>query len=151
MRPVVFRSRIDTWLLVVIVGSVLLSIGVSMTVLWVGGGGALVLVPLMLLGAILPAWVLLTTDYTLTRTDLRVRSGPFRWRVPLHEVRSITPTRNPLSSPALSLDRLRIEYGARQWLMIAPADKDAFLRELDRRRGEPGGPPAGSARASARP
>ena len=79
-------------------------------------------------------WVLAATDYTLTDTDLRVRSGPFRWRVPLHEIRSIAPTHNPLSSPALSLDRLRIEHGERKWLMISPRDKDGFLRELESRR-----------------
>ena len=30
---------------------------------------------------------------------------------PVAEITRITPTRNPLSSPALSLDRLRNEYG----------------------------------------
>jgi hypothetical protein len=42
--------------------------------------------------------------------------------------------RGALSSPALSLDRLRVEYGRSQWLMISPADKERFLRELNARR-----------------
>ena len=46
----------------------------------------------------------------ITDTDLVVRSGPFHWTIPLRSVRSVVPTRNPLSSPAVSLDRLRIEH-----------------------------------------
>jgi Bacterial PH domain/Sodium:solute symporter family len=42
-------------------------------------------------------------------------------------------TRNPLSSPALSLDRLCIHYkvgGKRRMVMISPADKESFLRVI---------------------
>jgi hypothetical protein len=76
-------------------------------------------------------WLLKTTCYTLEPTRLLVRSGPFSWNVPLAGIHSITPTRNPLSSPALSLDRLCIEYGKHGSLMISPADKQGFLRELE--------------------
>lgn len=82
----------------------------------------------------MPLWVLTSTRYTLTATDLHVASGPFRWSVPLRDVRAVTPTRNPLSSPALSLDRLRIDYGRRRWLMISPIDKEGLVRELEARR-----------------
>jgi len=62
---------------------------------------------------------------------LLVRSGPFRWRVPIADIVRITPTTNALSSPALSLDRLRIEYGRGSAIMISPRDKDQFLRDLE--------------------
>jgi hypothetical protein len=42
-----------------------------------------------------------------------------------------------LTSPAFSLDRLRIEYGRGRWIMISPRDKDGFLRELEVRRSAP--------------
>ena len=91
---------------------------------------ALWLSPVILVPAALPLWLLRTTDYTLTDTHLRIRSGPFRWSVPLSDVRSVTATRNPLSSPALSLDRLRIEYGGTRAVMVSPDDKDGFVNEL---------------------
>ncbi|MGV3590121.1 MAG: PH domain-containing protein [Gammaproteobacteria bacterium] len=78
----------------------------------------------------LPLWLLSNTGYTLDSTHLRVKSGPFSWTVPLADIRDVRPTRNPLSSPALSLDRLLIEHTGGS-IMISPADKDAFLRELD--------------------
>lgn len=43
-------------------------------------------------------------------------------------------TSNPLASPALSLDRLKIEYGQGHWIMISPRDREGFLRELESRR-----------------
>lgn len=81
-------------------------------------------------GVALPLWVLLGTHYTLTDSTLQVRSGPFRWRIPLSEINGIEHTRSPLSSPALSLDRLQISYGRGSLLMISPRDRDAFMREL---------------------
>jgi hypothetical protein len=54
----------------------------------------------------------------------------------MRDIRTVTPTRNPLSSPALSLDRLRIDYGRGRRIMVSPRDPGAFLREL-RRRGAP--------------
>jgi hypothetical protein len=134
MQPLVFRSRVDAWLGAILIGAIVVAVTAAIMAAWEGGRAAMALVPLILLGCVLPVWVMLTTDYTLTETELRIRSGPFRWRVPLQDVRSITPTRNPLSSPALSLDRLRVEYGRSQWLMISPGDKERFLRELNARR-----------------
>jgi len=101
-----------------------------------GGVPAVVMVPVTLvLGAGLPLWVLLGTRYELTPGRLRIRCGPFRWTTPLNEIRAVEPTRNPLSSPALSLvDRLRIDYGRGSSVMISPRDKARFLAELERLR-----------------
>jgi len=78
-------------------------------------------------------WTLLDTVYTLDAGSLFVRSGPFRWIIALREIQSVTPTRDARSSPALSLDRLRIEYGKGRWILISPRDQTAFLQDLQRR------------------
>jgi hypothetical protein len=78
-------------------------------------------------------WTLLGTYYTLDATTLTAHSGPFNWAVPLREIRSVEPTRDPRSGPALSFDRLRIEFGPGRVLMISPREKDEFLAELTRR------------------
>jgi hypothetical protein len=79
-------------------------------------------------------WVMLGTYYEIEGNRLLVRSGPFRWRIPINEIEEMTPTHNPLSSPALSLDRLRIEYSGGRSVMISPEDKDRFIAEIERRR-----------------
>jgi hypothetical protein len=79
-------------------------------------------------------WIVLRTNYEISPPDLLVRSGPLKWTVPLGGIIEVSPTRNPLSSPALSLDRLAIRYekqpGRVTTIMISPVDKAAFIRSL---------------------
>ena len=73
--------------------------------------------------------MLIGTHYTVDGNILRIRCGPFRWQVLVDAIESVEPTRNPLSSPALSLDRLRIQYGKRR-IFVSPADKAGFLKAI---------------------
>ena len=134
----IHHSKVDLWLIAVTALSVATSTGALLAVSLKGGVPAAVLAGTALLvlvaGAGLPLWVLLGTRYELTPERLLIRCGPFRWTVPLREIRAVTPTRNPLSSPALSLDRLRIDYGRGSSVMISPRDKAGFLADLERYR-----------------
>ena len=78
----------------------------------------------------LPLWLLFTTDYTVTTDELKVRSGPFKWTIRREDIRDITPTRHHLSSPALSLNRLEIRYGAGKRILVSPRDRNGFYRAL---------------------
>lgn len=147
MDAVTFPSKIDWWL-----GAVLLLCAGASAVAAVSVAAAepplvaLAMSPLLLLlGCVLPVWLLLATRYTFGATDLEVRSGPFVWRIPLREIHAVTATRNPLSSPALSLDRLRIDFGRSRSIMVSPADKEGFLSEL-RGRAPVAGASGGSSR-----
>ena len=80
----------------------------------------------------LMVWLLLGTHYTVDRGVIKIVSGPFRWKVPIDQITSVTATKNPLSSPALSLDRIIIRYGKRGRIMVSPADKAGFLKAIDR-------------------
>ena len=75
-----------------------------------------------------------STYYTVSDSDLRVVSGPFKWTIPLAEINDITPSRNPLSSPALSIDRLKISYGKKKFILVSPSDKGAFIRSIEQAR-----------------
>ena len=83
----------------------------------------------VLLGLLYPLY------YQITSSDLNIRSGFLRWRIPLASINEVRPTSNPLSSPALSLDRLRVDYrrdGKTKFILISPEDKAGFMRELAR-------------------
>jgi hypothetical protein len=89
----------------------------------------------------LVVWVMLATDYTLDARQLTVRCGPFRWRIRLADIRAVSATRDPSSGPALSLDRLRVEYGRGRAILISPRDAGQFLHDLERLRADtPPGP-----------
>lgn len=76
-------------------------------------------------------WLLASTWYEVSDTFLLVRSGPFRYHIALKSISSVTPSRNPLSSPALSLDRLLIRSTQGPgMILVSPADKSGFLNAL---------------------
>ena len=74
--------------------------------------------------------------YEVTAKDLVIRSGLLRQTIPLSSIDEARPTRNPLSAPAWSLDRLHIGYwkkGKKTFVLISPENRDSFLRELVRK------------------
>jgi hypothetical protein len=81
--------------------------------------------------------LLIPVTYGLGDDQLVVRFGMVRHRIPLRDLLEVYPTRNPLSAPALSLDRLHVQYGLGffEAVMISPADRDGFLEDLARRAG----------------
>jgi Bacterial PH domain len=128
----VHTSRIDLWLIVAIVVAVITSIGAGVLVFLAGPPVAQwIALANLFAGVGLPLWILLGTSYTLTQEQLLIRCGPFHWKVPISEIREVTPTRSALSSPALSLDRLCIRYGAGRTILISPRDKTQFTVDLD--------------------
>lgn len=135
-----FRSKIDTWLLAVLIASMAASLLAAIAVIIVQSPGRWWIAAITTgIGLGLPLWLVLSTRYTLEDHQLTVQSGPFKWRILLADIIGIAPTRDPLSSPALSLDRLRIDYSSGRSLMISPRDQGAFLRAVDaaRRGGAP--------------
>ncbi len=73
----------------------------------------------------------LTTRYTINQGHLHIVSGfLYKKEIPLYSIISITPSRNPISSPTFSLDRLEIRYGTGDYVLISPKQKEDFLREI---------------------
>lgn len=72
-----------------------------------------------------------STYYVIAGDTLRIVSGPFKWNIPVADIVGVTPSRNPLSSPALSMDRLKISYGKRKFVLVSPEDKAGFIRAVE--------------------
>ena len=85
---------------------------------------------MMVLTIGLVSWVLFGTYYVVDAGELRIWSGPFRWRIPLRDINEVSSTRAPWSSPALSLDRLRIDYGDGNWILVSPVRRNEFIRRI---------------------
>jgi hypothetical protein len=129
----VYESKRDGWIVVVLWAAVIVML-IAAGDIWVARvplAFRLLMSVLLTLVAAFVLWVLYRTRYTLTENTLIVQSGPFRWVIDLEAITEIFPTRNPLSSPACSLDRLHIRYRPNpSGLMISPRDKAEFLRDL---------------------
>lgn len=125
----VFRSKIDAWLVAMLLASATAVVFAALHVVTAGAGWFVPSV-LVLLGAGLPLWLLASTRYTIASGTLTIRSGPFTWKVAVRDIVGMTPTRSALSSPALSLDRLRIDYtlGKRsRSVLVSPRDQAGLV------------------------
>lgn len=134
MADTVYRSKIDEWLFMALAIASLIAVGVCVPLLLYGSWQEWVMAGISVaLGMGLPWWITLTTTYTLTTGFLDIRSGPFHWQVPLRQISRISSTRSALSSPALSLDRIKIDYSDARSIMISPEDRERFLADLKSR------------------
>lgn len=127
-----FVSKVDAWLpgvfVVVVIVQLVALAGAASTAeetagLFIGTG-------VLLLTVMLFIWLLRGTYYEVSGDRLRIVCGPFRQRIDLDGITAIEPTRSMLSSPALSLDRLRIRHRKRRSVLVSPADKRGFIRAL---------------------
>jgi membrane protein YdbS with pleckstrin-like domain len=137
-QEIAFNSKIDLWLLIVLLAVVAACLW-GITDFWnaiLAQGWVFTLAIALPLGAgvLMPLWILLSLRYYLSDRTLRIRCGPFRWIIPIDRITAVTPAQDPLSSPALSLDRLRVDYGKGSAVVISPEPRAEFLRQLEHRR-----------------
>jgi hypothetical protein len=72
-----------------------------------------------------------STYYIIDNNKLIVRSMFIVYeKIEISSIKKIYKTRNPLSSPALSLNRLAIVYNKYDEIMISPEEKQDFLEKI---------------------
>ena len=134
----VYASKIDVWLMTVVSG-----IGIALA----GGtawqireeGLAHVASCILLLSLLFYLVVVFAlaypVSYEIRAPYLIIRAGWTRVRISLSSIVVVGPTRDPSSAPALSVDRLRIDYresGRSVSKIVSPLDKAGFLAGLAR-------------------
>jgi hypothetical protein len=131
----IFRSRVDLIFAVLLLFAPVLGLAVLTSAATAAAhpGVHRLAVLLILVTLFFVLWVMFSTYYTLDAAALIVRSGPFRWTIPFGDIRSVSPTRDARSAPALSLERLRIEQRSGAVMLISPRDTEGFLAELRNR------------------
>lgn len=128
----IFPSKVDRWILWLMAVPLGLSVAAVTSALLahppLSAAILMVSLEIVILGFI--ARTFKSTRYLVGDRELIVRSGPFRWRIAIDSIESIRPSRSPLSSPALSLDRLEITYSGGRRLLISPQDREGFLAAI---------------------
>ena len=74
---------------------------------------------------------MLKTEYVITDGTLLLKWIMPVCRIPVAEITKVEDSHNPLSSYALSLDRLKITYGKR-YSLVSPDNKKDFIAELQK-------------------
>ena len=135
-----FRSKIDWWLW----GIVIAITGLSLQLLWTMYlKGTLQQYPEHTIVHFLTIaclwWPILNTRYIVTEHHLIIRSMLFKWQINKSDILKISVSHNLMSSPALSLDRLRIDYqknGVTSHILVSPKDKQTFCQALNQKLSE---------------
>lgn len=130
-----FKSKIDWWLLlifVVITANIIFKIHQEVHHSSIGTNFShLMIYSLVIVVIWLPIF---STYYVVEKNILFINSLVFRWKINIDDdITQIEPTHNPLSSPALSLDRFKISYmknGRMTSIMISPKEKEDFISTL---------------------
>lgn len=128
-----YPSKIDTWILALLLFIPAVQVVVIATSAISQAWPAMVmgLLALFFFGCLYAGFVW-PIRYGIGGEFLIVRFGICRSRVRIDNIREVYRTSNPLSSPALSLDRLWIQHGPRwyQAVMISPREQEAFIADL---------------------
>lgn len=130
-----FRSKVDRWIVVV------LALAFVIPLVWAGYEAFqrnqpslfIYVVVCELISALVIMAVGAPISYKVGSKNLSVRAGVMRWEIPLQKITSVRRTRNPLSSPAWSLNRVRIDYdndGYSAFILISPIPLEAFFEAL---------------------
>lgn len=97
---------------------------------WSEGRGLTVLYLIGPIAAIV-FYTLFSTSYRIVEDQLIIRCGfLYRKTIAIADIVSVKPSRNLLSSPAASLDRIEVRYRSRDFVLLSPLDKQGFVRAL---------------------
>ena len=130
-----FHSKIDWWIL----GFVIAMTGLLVQLLFtMYAKGTMVEYPEHTMVYIFTIavlwWPVFSTTYAIGNNTLTIRSMFLKWVIPLENIKTVSKTNNSISSPALSLDRLKIEYlkdGKMKQILVSPRDQQAFRQAVE--------------------
>jgi len=129
----VFRSRKSPGLIAVVASILLICITGGTFLVATGTGWDFGLGLAALVASLAYLWLTIPVNYQITDEELRVRGGPFRWKIPLGSILQVRPSKNPMSAPAWSLTRLHVSYrkkNRKSFVLISPGDRGAFIEKL---------------------
>lgn len=124
-----FNSKIDIWLVVLILAVAVMASKAAYIII-LHPYGVFKAAVLVVSGAVLPIWVIFSTNYHVIDGNLWINSGPFRWKIPTQSISRIGFSKSWTLSPALSRDRIFIEYDEDKFILISPKEKLKFLSAI---------------------
>lgn len=126
-----FRSRIDVWVPLICFGPVILALALIVAEYRVTPTTSLVVGGAVCVGIFaLFGWVIFGTSYDMTATELVVRSGPIRATISISSIRKLRQSSTILAGPALSMQRLELDYGKYDTAIVSPRDVEGFVAAL---------------------
>ncbi len=119
-----FKSKKDIWLAVSIWGVIILMFFMMITeqniVVYIVG----------ILNNALLLWLWFGTSYKIDDENLIVKNGPFKSTIDIKSIKKLRATKTLLAGPALSIDRIEIQYKRYDSVIVSPKEKNKFIESL---------------------
>ena len=129
-----YKSKIDLWLIIVLTGSSLLLLTLVYRNFDSQNLHADLIFSVLLSALAFVIWLPIPTTYYVVDDDvLKIHSIFLKWEIPLSSIETIEKTSDALSAPALSLDRIKIEYkkaGIHKSIMVSPRNHTEFIKKI---------------------
>ena len=73
----------------------------------------------------------LKTEYSIDKAKLTIKCGVFSYQpIDIQQIKEVSTTKSLISSPAPSFDRIQINFGKFDEIIISPRNKFNFVRDL---------------------
>lgn len=121
----VFKSKVDIWMAIIFI---LVPISMIYGVI-TEPSAVLLLVTAFVI--VLLCILFFGTKYVIEKDELIVYGGIYKKRIPIKQIRSLRPSKNPLSAPAMSIDRIEITFDPHiQVILVSPKERELFVYKL---------------------
>jgi len=121
-----YRSTVE-WLILIPLGLILSALLVYMiwNAIWIGVIGTAIF-------SLFLVYIYMDTSYELTSDQkLKIKSGfLYHKEIYIKSIKKIRPTRNHIASPALSGDRIEIQFNRYERVLISPGERARFIDRL---------------------
>lgn len=121
----VFKSKVDIWMAIIFI-----FVPISMIYGVITEPSAVLLLVTAFI-IVLLCILFFGTKYVIEKEELIVYGGIYKKRIPIKQIRSLRPSKNPLSAPAMSIDRIEITFDPHiQVILISPKERELFVKKL---------------------
>ena len=122
----IFKSKVDWWM-----AAIFLVVPISMIYGVITEPDALLMLFTTIM-IVLLATLFFGTKYVIEDGELLVYGGIYKKTIPIEQILSLRPSKNPLSAPAMSIDRIEITYNNSfsEVILVSPKDKEEFVKML---------------------
>ncbi|SNS58182.1 PH domain-containing protein [Ekhidna lutea] len=125
---IVFKSRKSILLGTLLWGILVFTLAFSAYPQWQIGNSRLTIVLLIVIAFTAIIWF--GIQYKIKDDTLLILIGPIAmYKIPISKIESINRSFNPLSSPAVSLKRLKVKFQG-GWVLISPKKEEEFVSHL---------------------
>ena len=90
----------------------------------------ILVIMITIISIVLLIWIIFGTYYKITKTNLKIRYGPFYKIIPINNITKIVKTKDIFISPSLSIKKLEIYHNNYETIKISPQNEINFIDEL---------------------